>query len=353
MAVDSGAAPVGGGGGEVLSAKTQHFVSVSGGKDSTATYLLAIERGMPFRAIFADTGNEHPTTLDYVRGLARQCGGPEIEWVAANFDEAFKVRRRDLQKHWERPGRKGKDGLPTAAVPQHLIDRALSCLIPTGIPFLDLCMLKGRFPGVKSRFCTDDLKLAPMDLIKVPLLNAGTNVVEWIGERAQESKARAAKPKIQRVRWGFNSETMEPLSRPAYRVLWRPILHLLHHEVFAIARRHSVKPNPLYLQGMGRVGCMPCIMVKKGELRKISQRFPDHIDRIAEWEAIVQVVSRRQNATFLAAKMTPGTGDARSAIGRAVEWANTTRGGWNYDIENAIEDQDEVSTCDSAYGLCE
>lgn len=104
---------------------------------------------------------------------------------------------------------------------------------------------------------------------------------------------------------------------------------------------------------MGRVGCMPCIMVKKGELRSIAKQFPEHIERIAEWEAIVQVVTRRQNATFLAAKMTPGHGDTRSAIKRAVEWSNTTRGGWNYDIENAIEDQNEPELCKSAYGLCE
>jgi hypothetical protein len=37
---------------------TQHLVSVSGGKDSTAVYLLAMESGRPFRAVFADTGNE-------------------------------------------------------------------------------------------------------------------------------------------------------------------------------------------------------------------------------------------------------------------------------------------------------
>jgi len=38
--------------------KTQHLVNVSGGKDSTAVYLRAIELGRPFRAVFADTGNE-------------------------------------------------------------------------------------------------------------------------------------------------------------------------------------------------------------------------------------------------------------------------------------------------------
>src|SRR5690606_11326977 len=59
----------------------QHLVNVSGGKDSTATYLLALEHGRPFRAVFADTGNEHEITYEYVARLAERTGGPEIEVV--------------------------------------------------------------------------------------------------------------------------------------------------------------------------------------------------------------------------------------------------------------------------------
>lgn len=51
-----------------------HIVNVSGGKDSTAVYLLALERrernGMDFTPVFANTGNEHEHTYDYVRQLA-------------------------------------------------------------------------------------------------------------------------------------------------------------------------------------------------------------------------------------------------------------------------------------------
>lgn len=46
--------------GQVQDKNTRHVVSVSGGKDSTATYLLALEyTGGDFDAVFADTGNEH------------------------------------------------------------------------------------------------------------------------------------------------------------------------------------------------------------------------------------------------------------------------------------------------------
>jgi 3'-phosphoadenosine 5'-phosphosulfate sulfotransferase (PAPS reductase)/FAD synthetase len=62
-------------------------VSVSGGKDSTALYCWAIEQWGKdgFRAVFADTGHEHPVTYNYLRNLAQMAGGPEIVWVRADF----------------------------------------------------------------------------------------------------------------------------------------------------------------------------------------------------------------------------------------------------------------------------
>lgn len=50
--------------------RVRPVVSVSGGKDSTATYLLCLEQtGGDFDAVFADTGNEHEATYEYVARL--------------------------------------------------------------------------------------------------------------------------------------------------------------------------------------------------------------------------------------------------------------------------------------------
>lgn len=54
-----------------------HIVSVSGGKDSTALYLWAIERfgRHGFKAVFADTCHEHPVTYNYLRNLPAMAKG--------------------------------------------------------------------------------------------------------------------------------------------------------------------------------------------------------------------------------------------------------------------------------------
>jgi len=45
------------------------YVSVSGGKDSTAVYIWAIKEfgSSGFRAVFADTTHEHPVTVNYLK----------------------------------------------------------------------------------------------------------------------------------------------------------------------------------------------------------------------------------------------------------------------------------------------
>ena len=61
---------------------------------------------------------------------------------------------------------------------------------------------------------------------------------------------------------------------PAPRLRWTAA------DCFDAHRIAGLEPNPLYTQGMSRVGCMPCINANKPELQQIGRRFPDHIARI-------------------------------------------------------------------------
>jgi 3'-phosphoadenosine 5'-phosphosulfate sulfotransferase (PAPS reductase)/FAD synthetase len=306
----------------------QHLVNVSGGKDSTAVYLLALESGRPFRAVMADTGNEHPITLEYVSRLHERTGGPAIEVVRADFSRQLTQHRAYVLAEWPKQG-----------IPQAIVDRAAALHEPTGIPFLDLCISKGRFPSRMAQFCTEELKSIPITTqIVGPMLKAGA-VLQWLGIRAEESRNRSRQPRFNR--------------RESGSMLWRPIFRWKVAEVWTQHTRHGLHPNPLYAMGMGRVGCMPCVNCRKDELRSIADRFPEHIERIAEWEEVVSQANKRRSATFFPAVTDPTDTDrpgTYSRIHQLVEWSRTTRGGRQYGL---FFDGQAGSGCTSDLGLCE
>jgi predicted subunit of tRNA(5-methylaminomethyl-2-thiouridylate) methyltransferase len=61
-------------------------LSYSGGKDSNATAMLLRRAGLPFRAVFADTGWEHPETYRYIREVAPETLGQRVVEVRAEVD---------------------------------------------------------------------------------------------------------------------------------------------------------------------------------------------------------------------------------------------------------------------------
>lgn len=313
-------------------------VSVSGGKDSTVTLLLALER-LPREAVFpvfADVGNEHPLTYGYIQYLEERLG-LQIKRVRADFSDWWWERRNYVRDEWPKPA--PAKGWPDG-VPADIVARVLAVFNkgPTGNPFLDLCVIKGRFPSRRAQFCTDFLKKRPLnEHINGLVAERHPEAVEsWQGVRADESDNRARLPE---------RETGGELF-----TVYRPILRWTAERVFEQLRKHGVEPNPLYKLGMARVGCMPCINVSKDELLNISQRFPEHIDRIAEWEAVVADASKRSNATFIPSPEDRGDGLLHS-IRERVEWAKTARGGVNLDLFRCMEP--EPASCSSRYGLCE
>lgn len=370
-----------------------HFSSISGGADSLATALVAIERAnrreMDLRLINADLGaNENPITHDYIGYLEQALGLPILR-VRADFTAEFAARRETIQHHWGRekrrtehdaackarrelippvisncrPSLERRDALKSwvaachcperisPPVSQDVIDRAKALLVPTGEPFLDLCMLKGRFPSRKAQFCTERLKLEPINAVTHPLLEAGRTVISWIGERADESAERAKKAVTERIRWQIGGGNL---------ILHRPIHKWKKAECFALAKRHGIKPNALYQMGMGRVGCF-CVNASKDEIAQTDRRFPEVIRRISEWEQIVGAVSRRQMSTFFHSNddlkgLSNEEIAARSDIRAMVEWSRTTRGGKQFSLMDAITrsaDRERGPMCESAFGLCE
>lgn len=363
---------------------TKHVVSISGGKDSTATLLLALDRCSRDSVIpiFCDTGNEHAEVYKYLAYL-EQALDITIVRLKADFSEQIAAKRLFIAKDQRIrreyntvpvfeadgktpvPKRDGRGRIVMRTVWRDGVEvdeavqktkkvgggrrirwtnkakrRALAVLYPTGNPFLDLCLWKGRFPSRKAQFCTQELKRNMAVAYQIDLIDAGCQVVSWQGVRRDESQNRKNAKKIERL--GPNLYAFRPL------VEWTAM------QVFDYCGSKGMQPNPLYKQGMNRVGCMPCINVGKDELVQISVRFPGHIEEKARWEELVSKASKRGFSTFFNKELHGNNkADRRVHIANrgdaVIEWSNTGRGGRQMTF---FAEFIEPAECASSYGLC-
>lgn len=313
-----------------------HVASISSGKDSDETLRQLLSR-VPIervRAVICDTGNEHPCVWEHIAYLELRFG-LKVEVLRADFTAEILAKRRFIA----RDVRVGRDSSGRRIRWTNKAKRrALAALVPSGNPFLDLCMWKGRFPSRKAQFCTQELKTAMVVQYQQALVELGHRVVSWQGVRRDESLNRR------------NALRFERLQPRTYA--FRPLVEFTAAQVFANLAAHGVEVNALYRQGMSRVGCMPCINVKKGELREVALRWPGELDRISEWERRVGQCSKRGYSTFMSdAHPAKDLRDIFSDLNvwSRVEWSKTTRGGKQFDLFA----EDAPAACTSSYGLCE
>lgn len=313
-----------------------HVVSVSGGKDSAATSILALETQPrdSLRFVACDTGNEHDNWHGYLAYMEATLGITITVLPKRDFSEQIARKRDYVVKNWPRKGASQAD-----------IDGAVRALQPTGNPFLDLCIWKGRFPSRKAQFCTQELKTIPMVEHQMGLIESGQcdAVWSWQGVRIDESDSR--RTRLQGT--GACVKAFEVQGGGLFT--YRPILRWKAADCFDAHRLAGLEPNSLYKEGMGRVGCMPCINADKDEVLAISKRFPHHIDRIEYWEMSVGLASRRMQASFFPDPDRDAHLNKRG-IRNMVEWSKTKRGGKLVDWIRLTE---EPRACESAYGLCE
>ena len=330
----------------------------SGGKDSTGLGFYLLEHGVEAQAVFADTGNELQETIDYIQYINDNFF--PIITVKADFTAQIARKRVYVQTKWREED-----------VSETIIENALSVLQPTGIPFLDLCIWKGRFPSTTQAFCSYELKVAPtFEQIVMPLIDDGYCVTSYTGKRADESRSRENSPV-----WTVEQISIEntPLAsdsgiipdgevvrsgsdyfirtkNPAL-IVCNPILDWTAQDVFDIAKRHGCKPNPLYKEGARRVGCAPCINAVKDEISLLASRYPAEIERLREWERLVSLASKCGTATFFMPEKA-GAGRGMNTIDEVVTWSKTSRGGNFFDMFKQVEAM-EAPVCTSIYGLCE
>ena len=282
------------------------IVSVSGGKDSTAMALWLIDQGLQDRCtfVFADTKWEHPDLYTYMAETLE----PKIGQI----------------------------------------HRVTSKKYPGGMP--DMVRQKGAFPSRMIRFCTEHLKVNPLrEFFKDFRERTGLEPVSVVGIRADESKRRSTFEE-----WDDGG--------PLRCDTWRPLITWLVADVVKIHKKHGVPPCPLYLRTKNaskRVGCYPCIMSRKDEIRAVAEQDPWRIDEIRKLETDVTEVMRAKlevkGETFESMGRTP-PGFFQSKQGRegkcwpidkVVEWSTTSRGGKQVELFSTSEPGCQM------WGLCD
>lgn len=195
------------------------------------------------------------------------------------------------------------------------------------------------FPSRVTKWCTRTLKIEPLIAF---VKSFDEEVVSVVGVRADESAKRALMPEWEYAD-GFDCD------------VWRPIIRWSEADVIAIHKRHGLAPNPLYLRGMSRVGCWPCIHAKKDEIRLISKLDPARIERIRNLEAFV---APKKAAMREAAGEPPGEGPTffhghggkMIPIDQVVRWSRTRRGGKAQRSEELFADFNDGC---ARWGMCE
>ena len=282
------------------------IVSVSGGKDSTAMALWLIDQGLRDRCtfVFADTQWEHPDLYKYMDQVLEPVLG--------------KIHKVTSKKY------------------------------PGGMA--DMVKQKGAFPTRMIRFCTEHLKVNPLrEFFADYRERTGLDPVSVVGIRAQESHRRS---KFEE--WDNGG--------PLKCDTWRPLISWLVEDVIAIHNKHNVPPCSLYLRdknAASRVGCYPCIMSRKDEIRAVAEEDSWRIDQIRELEAEVTEVMRAKleakGETFESMGRTePGFFQARKGRGgqcwpidKVVEWSRTSRGGSQIEMFHTSEPGCQM------WGLCD
>ena len=215
------------------------IVPVSGGKDSTACLIMAIETGNNVSSIFNDTGWEHPITYDY------------LDYLEYRLD--IKIDRT--------VGGKRKNGEEGDTLP-------------------NLIRAQGRFPFGLGRFCTTHLKqYALRDAYKNHYYDGVTKHEFWFGMRQAESNQRAKKYDGVLNTDIFDMEDVFPArynKKLRATILVRmPIMTWTTAEVFDYLEAKGIEKNPLYDEGTNdRVGCYPCMLAgKKVQKKMLATKF--------------------------------------------------------------------------------
>jgi phosphoadenosine phosphosulfate reductase len=186
-------------------------VAFSGGKDSLATLLLVKDVVEDLKILFVDTGLEFPETVEHTKRVAHELG---VELIVEHAGDAF----------WQ----------------------AFEYFGP---------------PGRDYRWCCKTCKLGPT--AKLIRERFPDGCVTFLGQRKYESDQRYHQPRIWENPWVPGQIGVSPIKG------WTA----LHIWLYILSR--GVAANPLYRQGLERVGCWLCPASELWEFSFVARKHPE------------------------------------------------------------------------------
>ena len=244
------------------------LVAYSGGKDSLASLLDLLERGVPRSKIELHHHDidgqgemlmDWPCTQAYVKATAEALGIPLVtSWREGGFV-------REMMR----------DNAPTAPVSYEREGELVTLPTKRETPGTRL-----KFPQVSAdlsvRYCSAYLKIDVMArVIANEPAYQGKKILVVTGERRQESSARAKYAESEPHRTNTKSRTAHQ---------WRNVIDWSEQQVWDIIERWRVKPHPSYQLGWGRTSCLACIFGDGDQWASIKVIAPERFKRIADLE---------------------------------------------------------------------
>jgi len=194
------------------------IISISGGKDSTALLIYAIQTlgKSNIIPVFCDTKWESQLTYNYLNYLEHTLN--------------IKIHKISSNKYNN---------------------------------LLDLIYQKKRFPHPKFRFCTFELKMIP--LAQFIQENNLQHYELWLGIRKTESLPRMKKYQNISSQTTFNWLSLAHFKSSTYKSLAKniqvrlPLINWTTNQILQFLKSNNINLNPLYFYGLNRVGCFPCL----------------------------------------------------------------------------------------------
>lgn len=248
------------------------IVSYSGGKDSLALDLLAIE-DMPIEKV--ENWHQH---VDGTPGV----DGGLMDWPCTHgyCKATSSVFGLPLYFQWKHGGFEGemlRENARTQGISYQNTAGEVVYLPPSDRGKLATRRL---FPQTSAdlsvRWCSAYLKI---DVARRVINNDprfdGAKILFLTGERRQESTARSKYAEVEEHACSNKSRRVDQ---------WRAVIDWTEEDVWGMIQRHHVQPHPAYRLGWGRVSCMACIFGDADQWASVRRIAAERFNRIAGYE---------------------------------------------------------------------